>query len=359
MNLSLILPKKYYSLHHLQFQYVKEDKYMYLFDQQQTPFYYTTPILKVFKNIHEFHNDYYVVLHLDNEDDANHEIYNFKERLDRIYGKAQNEVKKNYKEIFPNLKGYIDHVTYETCIKRPFTGSRNQLLKIKIPEENENLFHKLENVIEGQYLQCTMVYKGLKKISGGRMLEEYILIDFLTEDEWAQGETKKMMSPYGTKYNVKIVKEEESVEVPIIEETIQENVIVEENQEIQNEKIQEEIQKEEVKLKVEDMEENIEVISIQENWDQEKEIQKEEERKEEKKENHEKSKEKKKKEKNEEKKEKKHKIKKNRHEWIESKKGQLPLSDDEKDDLSDNEDFHQMTQEDKEKFRRIYKKINK
>ena len=173
-------------------------------------FLYKTPMLKVFKNIHEFNNDYYLILNLDNEDDINHEIYNFKSRMDRIYGKAQDEVKKNYKEIFPNLKGYVDQVTYETCVKRPYTGSRGQLMKILIEEGNQEMFHKLERLVEGDHMQCTIWYKGLRKVSGGRMIEEYVLIDFVTEDEWMSEITKKMIHPYGTKYEVEVVKEEVS-----------------------------------------------------------------------------------------------------------------------------------------------------
>ena len=59
MDLSLIIPRKYYQINHLNFRYMKEDKYMYLFDRDDKQFFYTTPMLKVFKNIHEFNNDYW------------------------------------------------------------------------------------------------------------------------------------------------------------------------------------------------------------------------------------------------------------------------------------------------------------
>ena len=205
MSLSVIQPtKKNYSMSKLHYEYVKEDRYLYLFDQQNQMIYYTTPILKVYKNLYESNNNYYLVLDLDNEDDVNNDIYNFKSKLDKLYGKSQDEVRKNYKEIFSNSKGIIDNITYETCVKRPYTGSRGQLIKLLIPDDEEDLFQRIENILDGENIRCEMVYKGLKKIQGGRMLEEYILINFITEQEWMSELTRKMLNPYRTNLNINI-----------------------------------------------------------------------------------------------------------------------------------------------------------
>jgi hypothetical protein len=205
MALSIIQPtKKIYSMSKLHYEYVKEDRYLYLYDQQNQMLYYTTPILKVYKNLYESNNNYYLVLDLDNEDDVNNDIYNFKSKLDKLYGKSQDEVRKNYKEIFSGSKGIIDNITYETCVKRPFTGSRGQLIKLLIPEEDEELFKRIENVLDGENIRCEMVYKGLKKIQGGKMLEEYVLINFITEQEWMSELTRKMLNPYRTNLNIHI-----------------------------------------------------------------------------------------------------------------------------------------------------------
>ncbi len=345
MDLSVIIPRKYYQMGNLHFEYIREDKYMYLHDFYEvkasssrrgedetkgelTRFLYKTPMLKVFKNIHEFNNDYYLILNLDNEDDINHEIYNFKSRMDRIYGKAQDEVKKNYKEIFPNLKGYVDQVTYETCVKRPYTGSRGQLMKILIEEGNEEMFHKLEKLVEGDHLQCTIWYKGLRKVSGGRMIEEYVLIDFVTEDEWMSEVTKKMIHPYGTKYNVEVVQEE----VPIIskEETTQ----ISDHHDLQE------------TIEEEKMEEDIEVVSIKEEpiiHINEPIIERVIE-------------EKIKKPRKSKKNSTKETSRKKREDWVKSKKGQYD-SEEEKGELSDQEDFQELTEEEKEKFRKLYKQM--
>ncbi len=327
MDLSTIIPRKYYQMGNLHFEYIREEKYMYLHETkgESTRFLYKTPMLKVFKNIHEFNNDYYLILNLDNEDDINHEIYNFKSRMDRIYGKAQDEVKKNYKEIFPNLKGYVDQVTYETCVKRPYTGSRGQLMKILVEEGNEEMFHKLEKLVEGDHVQCTIWYKGLRKVSGGRMIEEYVLVDFVTEDEWMSEVTKKMIHPYQTKYDVEVIQEENPT------------VFQEENVKLSEE--DKPIEEEKTEIQVED---DIEVVSILE----EPVIERIED---------EKIKKPRKSKKNSTK-ETKQSSRKKREEWVKSKKGHYD-SEEEKGELSDQEEFQELTEEEKDKFRKLYKQM--
>jgi hypothetical protein len=329
MDLSVIIPRKYYQMGNLHFEYIREDKYMYLHETkgENTRFLYKTPMLKVFKNIHEFNNDYYLILNLDNEDDINHEIYNFKSRMDRIYGKAQDEVKKNYKEIFPNLKGYVDQVTYETCVKRPYTGSRGQLMKILIEEGNQEMFQKLERLVEGDHMQCTIWYKGLRKVSGGRMIEEYVLLDFVSEDEWMSEITKKMIHPYGTKYEVEVVKEEVSKEVHHEEE--EEKHFVQEEEKIIE--VSEEIKEEEKN------EEDVEVISLKEEEPVIEEMKKSRKTKKTKSTETSKS------------------NRKKREEWVKSKRGQYESDP----DLSDQEEFQELSQEEKEKFRKLYKQMKK
>jgi hypothetical protein len=326
MDLSVIIPRKYYQMGNLHFEYIREDKYMYLHETkgENTRFLYKTPMLKVFKNIHEFNNDYYLILNLDNEDDINHEIYNFKSRMDRIYGKAQDEVKKNYKEIFPNLKGYVDQVTYETCVKRPYTGSRGQLMKILIEEGNQEMFQKLERLVEGDHMQCTIWYKGLRKVSGGRMIEEYVLLDFVSEDEWMSEITKKMIHPYGTKYEVEVVKEEVSKEVHHEEE--EEKHFVQEEEKII-----------EVSEEIKEEEKNEEVISLKEEEPVIEEMKKSRKTKKTKSTETSKS------------------NRKKREEWVKSKRGQYESDP----DLSDQEEFQELSQEEKEKFRKLYKQMKK
>jgi hypothetical protein len=335
MDLSVMIPRKYYQMGNLHFEYIREDKYMYLHETkgENTRFLYKTPMLKVFKNIHEFNNDYYLILNLDNEDDINHEIYNFKSRMDRIYGKAQDEVKKNYKEIFPNLKGYVDQVTYETCVKRPYTGSRGQLMKILIEEGNQEMFHKLERLIEGDHMQCTIWYKGLRKVSGGKMIEEYILIDFVTEDQWMSEITKKMIHPYGTKYEVEVVKEEEeksnTIESTDLHETFENTNSITPlptNEEENNEDDMEVISLKEEPIC--EIKEDVEEPIIEEM---------KKSRKTRKSKNVETPK----------------SSRKKREEWVKSKRGEYQ-SDPE---LSDQEEFQELSQEEKEKFRKLYKQM--
>ncbi len=380
MDLSIIIPKKHYHTNNLYFEFVKEDKYMYLFDKEQLPFYYTTPMLKVFKSIHEFNNDYYLVLSLDNEDDANNDIYNFKTRMDRIYGKAQDEVKKNYKEIFPNLKGYIDQVTYETCIKRPYTGSRGQLMKILIPDDNDALFKRLEGILEGQHLQCNIMYKGLKKVSGGRMIEEYILVDFITEDEWMSEVTKKMINPYGTKFNVEVIKEdikntttststptptpteinEEILERTNISEFVTNNVNdYNETNDFSNNNNYNSFSN--CIIDNSNIGDNVEVETIIEEMNGVEGGDGVEGEKDEKGKRGRKPKSGDKEKENKRKLKEKEKKKKMKEEWLKQKTGKYESdneNEDEKDGLSDDETFRELDKEEKEKFRKLYRKLN-
>ncbi len=398
MALSIIQPtKKIYSMSKLHYEYVKEDRYLYLYDQQNQMIYYTTPILKVYKNLYESNNNYYLVLDLDNEDDVNNDIYNFKSKLDKLYGKSQDEVRKNYKEIFSNSKGIIDNITYETCVKRPFTGSRGQLIKLLISEEDEELFRRIENVIDGENIRCEMVYKGLKKIQGGKMLEEYVLINFITEQEWMSELTRKMLNPYRTNLNINIqptqestIQEEEEANQTIncikeelmiqVEPSIQKN---EETQKLDSEELlitNEETQKldseellitneetklidsgelittnQEMKNSDDEYEDLMDVISLMDKENLSEEIKKEKNLKRPK--ESEKGKKTKKKSKEEKENEKKEKKKDFLHKM---KKINEPESmDSDADNLSDNEEFSKLSKKEKEKFRKIYRNMKR
>ncbi len=397
MALSIIQPtKKIYSMSKLHYEYVKEDRYLYLYDQQNQMIYYTTPILKVYKNLYESNNNYYLVLDLDNEDDVNNDIYNFKSKLDKLYGKSQDEVRKNYKEIFSNSKGIIDNITYETCVKRPFTGSRGQLIKLLISEEDEELFRRIENVIDGENIRCEMVYKGLKKIQGGKMLEEYVLINFITEQEWMSELTRKMLNPYRTNLNINIQPTQESTiqeeeanqtincikeELMIqVEPSIQKN---EETQKLDSEELlitNEETQKldseellitneetklidsgelittnQEMKNSDDEYEDLMDVISLMDKENLSEEIKKEKNLKRQK--ESEKGKKTKKKSKEEKENEKKEKKKDFLHKM---KKINEPESmDSDADNLSDNEEFSKLSKKEKEKFRKIYRNMKR
>ncbi len=205
-------PKSFKHIYNkLHFDLIKEDNYLYCWDQNKNHFFYQTPYLKVFKNIHQINDQYYLILLLDiEEDDNNNEIYNFKYIMDKMYGMSQDEIKKRYKEIFPNTKGPIDRLTYESCIKRPFTGSRGQLLKLLISDD-DFLYQKLMNLQNDQYVVCRIYYKGLEKLKGGKLIEEWVLQDFKTEEEIDQEQTIQYLNAYQNKIKAEIVNDDISV----------------------------------------------------------------------------------------------------------------------------------------------------
>ncbi len=368
MSMSIIPYSKSYLMRGKSYSYEYDKEKHYLFVKEtlnnlnQEKILYETPFLKVYKSLHQQQgtDKFYLVLECDveDEDDVNRENYNLRYLLDKMYGRVQEEIKKNFKEIFPNTRGLIDKWVFDTCIKRPFAGSRGQLVKILIPDDNDLLWSKIESLIPEQKIRCTFQYRGLQKIKGGQLLEEYVLQDFITESDWEAEQTKKLMSPYHTKFDVEIVNEvsetKESYEENQEEEYIQEeeNVVNENKEENLVEVIQDN----------QNIDDNIEVISIKEevvedNNNQEKmniEFMPE---------SKEKSKKKSKdKEKNILKKKSKDKSKdKKLKRSLKSKKQEersSSESESENDNLSDNEDFHKMPSEYKNIFRKMLKEKN-
>ncbi len=389
--------KKYF------FNYVKEDHYLYVTDEQGQSLLYETPYLQVYRNLHQHLDKYYLVLEISKEqeeDDVNKKIYNFKTMLDKIYGHSHEFIRKNFDTIFPKAQGKVDKYTLDTCIIRPFAGSNAQFIKILIP--NEELAKKAYELQYEQEVKCTFAYNGLMKMKGGKLMEEYILYDIKTFGDRTRDELRRSISDYGTKYEVEIIKEEINKE--------HENYENNKNHEyIENKKEDDEFfENEENKINIEkinneEMTENIEVQSIIEinenNQDYQKEMEeireenenenlidmnvknkndenkiefmdgaienkekiKEEKDTKEKKNKKEMKSSKKEREKEKEKdKKRKDKLKKKLSIHKKNKNNDSDLennsSEDENDNLSDNEEFHNLTDEMKKMIRKFNKK---
>ncbi len=378
--------KKYF------FNYVKEDHYLYVTDEQGNSLLYETPYLQVYRNLHQHQDKYYLVLEISKEqeeDDVNKNIYNFKTMLDKIYGHSHEFIRKNFETIFPKAQGKIDKYTLDTCIIRPFAGSNAQFIKILIP--NEDLAKKAYDLQYEQEVKCTFAYNGLIKMKGGKLMEEYILYDIKTYGDKTRDELRRSISNYGTKYEVEIVKEEEienkinvekinnedmneNIEVQsIIEqnemnqefEETNENINFESNLEINNEDktiVEEGIKNEEFKNN-NDMNVNIlndeNKIEFMEGSKENKEKIESENKKENKNKKEMKNIKKEKEREKEKQKMKKDKLKKKlSNHKIYKNESDIEPSDDEKMNLSDDEEFKGLSDKLKNKIRKLKKEIN-
>ncbi len=379
------------------FKYDKEKHYLFVKDQNEQLLFYETPFLKVYRNVHQHQDKWYIVLEItdeDIEDDSNNEIHNFKSMLDKIYGQSHEFIRKNFSDIFPKAQGIIDKYTLDTCIIRPFAGSNGQFIKILIP--TEELALKANDLKEGQYISCRFLYNGLLKMKGGKLLEEYVLNGIYTYEEWTQDQIKKNLNERGTKLDIEIIKDnEEEIEnkdvfvqsdikdeekeiIKINNEEVNENIEVEsiineeeikdlENEkEEESEKIEDEVsmihlseqnfEKDENNRNVNYSEEN--KIEYMEGSIEHKEKNKKDKNKKEKKELKEsKSKNRREKEKEKNKKDKMKKkisknMKKNKNEESSSNSGGSDTESD-KDNLSDNEEFHNLDSEMKKLIRKF------
>lgn len=382
------------------FEYKRDEHYLYVYDSNKNPVFYETPYFKVYRNLHQHLDKWYLVLEISNEDeedDVNSEIHNFKSMLDKIYGQSHEFIRKNFSTIFPKAQGVIDKYTLDTCIIRPFAGSNAQFIKILIP--TEELAKKANELKYEQDVKCTFIYNGLLKMKGGKLMEEYILYDIQTYEQWSIDEIKRSMSQYGSKYEIEIVKEEvlkndkkdethveinkdedtdDNIEVESIiihdeneenhenqenGENIIESTITQTLEEIEvkmenekNEGVEEKIEKDE-NINVNQNENRIEYMDgvlenkekIKEDKESKKEKSKHKKNKELKKEDERKHKDKDK----EKEKKKKDKLKKKLSSHKKSKKEETESDLSDEDNLSDNEEFHNLTEDMKKMIRKF------
>ena len=76
----------------------------------------------------------------------------------------------------------FDDIGLDMKVKKPIEYQKNkQFIKIIIPE-NQDLLDKIELLEKDEYISCHLLFKGLKVYSE-YLVEEYEIIDFLTEDE--------------------------------------------------------------------------------------------------------------------------------------------------------------------------------
>ncbi len=375
------------------YSYNKEEHYLYVTSENQQPIFYETPFFRVYRNLHQHMDKWYIVLEIsdeDIEDDVSNDLYNFKSMLDRVYGYSHEFVRRNFSSIFPKAQGKIDKYTLDTCIIRPFAGQNGQFIKILI--NNEDLARKVSELEYEQMVKCIFSYNGLLKMKGGKLMEEYVLYDIKTMEEEKVNEFRRDLK--GTKLDVEIIKDEEIKEIKYdfvnenkkeiqnheemmdnieVQSIIEEpnNIILEENHKDveNNEKVenQEEVENHEEVENLEEIEnKNLNVnnkniileinnINGKENEEKNKiELLKEdiniiEENKEDKKREKKDKKDKKNKE---------QKIKKKLSSMKKSHKSykKEELSDSEKEDnLSDNEEFSKLDNENKKLFRKLMK----
>ena len=237
-------------------------------------FIFDTPFLKVLKPIHINTNKKkniekkYIILEINEEYNVNKDLDDFLIIINKLHETSQENIKKNSIKWF-NTE--FDEIGLDLKVKKPIDKQKDkQFIKILIPNDNEELLEKINNLEKNQYVMTNIFYKGLK-VSNDHMMGEYELINLITQEEYEIEKERELHNDKDSLNNIledyKENNEENQINNEIttednnIENNIDENIIEENNrnnEEVNNTEVNnEEVNNEEVN--------NIEENNIEEN----------------------------------------------------------------------------------------------
>ena len=212
-----------------------------------------TPFLKVLKPMHVSLNKKknstkrYIILEVNENYNVNQELDDFLIKINKLHELSQESVRKNSLLWF-NTE--FDDIGLDLKVKKPIDIQKDkQFIKILLPDEQE-LLEKINNLEKNDYINSTIIYKGLR-VSNEYLMGEYELINYMNQEEYE--ELKKFENDNNIEINEELNVElnEEEIKEEIKEEVIEE--------EIKEEVIEEEIKEEEIKEEIKDKEINEEM----------------------------------------------------------------------------------------------------
>ena len=232
--LSLERYKKKFS-HFLNFRYncVKEDRYIYVENDNNQRFETKTPFLRVLKPFHTHKNKNYLILEISEDLDFSNETSDFIYIINKIHEYSQENIKAESK-IWFNKE--FDIYELDNMVKRPVEESRStSYIKIVIPNDEE-IENRLLSLSKDSYISCNIEFIGLK-ISREMLSEEWGLIGFMTQREMDE---KHMIEYSAETLSVENIEEENIREemvdtayfdTPVIveEKVLEENIVLESN----------------------------------------------------------------------------------------------------------------------------------
>ena len=207
------------NLNKLNFDFVLNDRFIHVKDENGNYFQCQTPFLKVLKPIHTTLNKKktiakkYVILEINDELDFNNQIGEFMFIINKIHETSQEKIKEKSLQWF-NTE--FDEIGLDIKVRRPFDQQKdNEFIRVSIPKnfEMEDEISKLK----GSYILCNIIFKGLK-ISNDYIMEEWEIKDFISQEKYDQLQNKEYI-------NDTIMEER----IDTIEDLIEENTLVKDN----------------------------------------------------------------------------------------------------------------------------------
>jgi hypothetical protein len=212
------------NLNKLNFDFVLNDRFIHVKDQNGNYFECQTPFLKVLKPIHTTLNKKktiakkYVILEINDELDFNNQIGEFMFIINKIHETCQEKIKEKSLQWF-NTE--FDEIGLDIKVRRPFDQQKdNEFIRISIPKnfEMEDEISKLK----GSYILCNIIFKGLK-ISNDYIMEEWEIKDFISQEKYDQLQNKEYI-------NDTIIEEKiDTIEDLIDSNLIEEEILVKDN----------------------------------------------------------------------------------------------------------------------------------
>lgn len=148
---------------------------------------FNTPFLKVLKPIHTNTNKKkniekkYIILEINEEYNVNKDLDDFLIIINKLHETSQENIKKNSMKWF-NTE--FDEIGLDLKVKKPIDKQKDkQFIKILLPNDNEELLEKINNLEKNQYVMTNIFYKGLK-VSNDYLMGEYELINLYTQEEY-------------------------------------------------------------------------------------------------------------------------------------------------------------------------------
>ena len=148
---------------------------------------FNTPFLKVLKPIHINTNKKkniekkYIILEINEEYNVNKDLDDFLIIINKLHETSQENIKKNSMKWF-NTE--FDEIGLDLKVKKPIDKQKDkQFIKILLPNDNEELLEKINNLEKNQYVMTNIYYKGLK-VSNDYLMGEYELINLYTQEEY-------------------------------------------------------------------------------------------------------------------------------------------------------------------------------
>ena len=218
------------NLNKLNFDFVLNDRFIHVKDENGNYFQCQTPFLKVLKPIHTTLNKKktiakkYVILEINDELDFNNQIGEFMFIINKIHETSQEKIKEKSLQWF-NTE--FDEIGLDIKVRRPFDQQKdNEFIRISIPKnfEMEDEISKLK----GSYILCNIIFKGLK-ISNDYIMEEWEIKDFISQEKYDQLQNKEYINDTIMEERIDTIEDLIEEDILVKNNLIEENILVKDN----------------------------------------------------------------------------------------------------------------------------------